>query len=122
MAEQLRIQAVDLAKVLHGMQARQPTGLNGWGIIQVVSGLVSAIEPDPDRSAQYPFSSGDCPPRQSELDARRFRHCIINWKHGPELVYLCAVAWVLAGQLEQEIAAGKLEQRDNENASNARCS
>ena len=43
MAEELRIQAIDLAKVLHGMQAHQPvtvTGLNDWGIVQVVSGLV----------------------------------------------------------------------------------
>ena len=60
MAEELRIQAVDLAKVLHGMQAHQPvtvTGLNDWGIIQVVSGLVCEIEPDsdPHRSDGYPF-------------------------------------------------------------------
>ena len=58
MAEELRIQAIDLANVQRGMEANQPVtvaGLNRWGIIQVVSGLVSAIEPDPDRSAQYPF-------------------------------------------------------------------
>ena len=58
MADQLRIQAIDLANVQRGMEANQPvtvSGLNDWGIIQVVSGLVSAIEPDPDRSAQYPF-------------------------------------------------------------------
>jgi hypothetical protein len=58
MAEELRIQAIDLANVQRGMEANQPVtvaGLNSWGIIQVVSGLVSAIEPNPDRSAQYPF-------------------------------------------------------------------
>ena len=60
MAEELRIQTIDLAKVLHGMQAHQPvtvTGLNDWGIIQVVSGLVCEIEPDsdPHRSDGYPF-------------------------------------------------------------------
>ena len=60
MSEELRIQAIDLAKVLHGMQAHQPvtvTGLNSWGIMEVVSGLVCQIRPDanPDRSAQYPF-------------------------------------------------------------------
>ena len=60
MAEELRIQAIDLAKVLRGMEANQPvtvTGLNDWGIIQVVSGLVCEIEPDPDphRSDGYPF-------------------------------------------------------------------
>ena len=57
MAEELRIQATDLPKVLRGMEANQPvtvTGLNDSGIIQVISGLVLAIEPDPDR-AQYPF-------------------------------------------------------------------
>jgi hypothetical protein len=57
MAE-LHIRASDLAKVKHCMQANQPvtvTGLNSAGIIQVVSGLVCAIEPDPDRSAEYPF-------------------------------------------------------------------
>jgi hypothetical protein len=60
MAEELRIQATDLPKVLRGMEANQPvtvTGLNDWGIIQVVSGLVCEIEPDPDphRSDGYPF-------------------------------------------------------------------
>jgi len=60
MAEELRIQATDLAKVLRGMQAHQPitvTGLNSWGIIHVVSGLVCEIEPDPDphRPEGYPF-------------------------------------------------------------------
>jgi len=60
MAEELRIQATDLAKVLDGMQAHQPvtvTGVNDWGIIQVVSGLVCEIKPDadPDRSDGYPF-------------------------------------------------------------------
>ena len=60
MAEELRIQAIDLAKVLQGMQAHQPvtvTGLNDWGIIQVVSGLVCEIKPDadPDRPDGYPF-------------------------------------------------------------------
>jgi hypothetical protein len=55
---ELLIQAIDLANVQEGMQAHQPVtvvGLNSDGIIQVVSGLVSAIEPDPDRSARYPF-------------------------------------------------------------------
>ena len=58
MAEELRIQAIDLAKVLRGMEAKQPvtvTGLNSWGIIQVVSGLVCKIEPDPHRTTGYPF-------------------------------------------------------------------
>jgi len=60
MAEELRIQTIDLAKVLHGMQAHQPvtvTGLNSWGIMEVVSGLVCEIKPDanPDRSDGYPF-------------------------------------------------------------------
>jgi len=60
MAEELRIQAIDLAKVLHGMQDHQPvtvTGLNDWGIIQVVASLVCEIEtdPDPHRSDGYPF-------------------------------------------------------------------
>jgi hypothetical protein len=55
---ELHIRASDLAKVKHCMQANQPvtvTGLNGAGIIEVVSGLVCAIEPDPNRSAEYPF-------------------------------------------------------------------
>ena len=52
--------ACHLARVLHGMQAHQPitvTGLNSWGIIQVLSGLICAIEPDPDpnRPDGYPF-------------------------------------------------------------------
>ena len=58
MAEELRIQAIDLANVRRGKQTNQPvtvTGVNSAGIIQVVSGLVCTIEPDPDRSAQYPF-------------------------------------------------------------------
>ena len=61
MAEELRIQAIDLAKVLQGMQAHQPvtvTGLNDWGIIQVVSGLVCEIKPDTDPhrpDGYYPF-------------------------------------------------------------------
>jgi hypothetical protein len=57
MAE-LHIRACDLAKVKHCMKANQPvtvTGLNSVGIIQVFSGLVRAVEPDPDRSADYPF-------------------------------------------------------------------
>jgi hypothetical protein len=47
---ELLIQAIDLANVSSGMQAHQPvafTGLNSDGIIQVVSGLVCSIEPDP---------------------------------------------------------------------------
>ena len=60
MAEELRIQATDLPKVLRGMEANQPvtvTGLNDWGIIQVLSGLVCAIEADADsdRATGYPF-------------------------------------------------------------------
>ena len=58
MAEELRIQAIDLTNARRGKQTDQPvtvTGVNSAGIIQVVSGLVCAIEPDPDRSAQYPF-------------------------------------------------------------------
>jgi len=38
-AQELRIQTIDLAKVLQGMQAHQPvtvSNLNDWGIIQVV--------------------------------------------------------------------------------------
>jgi len=58
MAEELRIQAIDLTNARAA--ASKPTNrlllpANSAGIIQVVSGLVCAIEPDPDRSAQYPF-------------------------------------------------------------------
>jgi hypothetical protein len=54
---ELHIRANDLAKVKHRMQANQPTvtGLNSAGIIEVASGLVCTIEPDPDRSAEFPF-------------------------------------------------------------------
>jgi hypothetical protein len=58
MSEQLRIQAIDLANVKRGMQANQPVtvaGLNSYGIIQVVSGLVRTIEPDPEFGAASGF-------------------------------------------------------------------
>ena len=80
MAEELRIQAIDLAKVLQGMQAHQPvtvTGLNDWGIIQVVSGLVCEIEPDPDphRSDGYPFRVVIAPRGRASLR-------LVNSDHG----------------------------------------
>ena len=49
MAEELRIQAIDLTNARRGKQTDQPvtvTGVNSAGIIQVVSGLVCAIEPE----------------------------------------------------------------------------
>jgi hypothetical protein len=49
---ELRILAIDLASVQRGMRTNQPVtvaGLNSDGIIQVVSGLISTVEPDHDR-------------------------------------------------------------------------